>query len=149
MANNASDIVVNSISLSATEETKVSAKGNGVLLPGSACGIIAATGVIQAVDAGALEEFVGLLEKHYSKTIDTAPATTDAIDLIKPKQSKDYVARIDSANTAAGNIGKPLEFSATANGELMDAATLDDKTVARLAQVYNGTDDFAKITWGM
>ena len=149
MANNASDIAVNSISLDSVEETKVPSKGNGTLLPGSACGIIAATGVIQAVDAGALEEFVGLLEKHYSKDIDTAPATTDAVDLIIPKQSKKYIARIDSANTAAGNIGKPLEFSATSNGELMDAATLDDKSVARLAQVYNGTDDFAKVYWGM
>jgi len=148
MASNASAIAVNSICLDSVDETKIPAKGDATLLPGSACGIIAATGVIQAVDAGALEEFVGLLEKHYSKTIDQAPGTSDAVDLIAPRQSKKYIARIDSGNTAAGNIGKPLEFSATANGELMDAATLDDKSVARLAQVYNGSDDFAKVYWG-
>ena len=149
MANNASDIAVNSICLDSVEETKIPAKGDGSLLPGSCCAIIAATGVIDGTDAGAVEEFVGILEKHYSKDIDTAPATTDAVDLIAPKQSKKYIVRIDSANTAAGNIGKPLEFSATSSGELMDAATLDDKSVARLAQVYNGTDDFAKVYWGM
>ena len=148
MASNASAIAVNSIALDSVEETLIPAKGDTTLLPGSACGIIAATGVIQAVDAGALEEFVGLLEKHYSKDIDTAPGTSDAVDLIAPQQSKKYIARIDSANTAAGNIGKPLEFSATANGELMDAADLSDKVVARFAQVYNGTDDFAKVYWG-
>lgn len=149
MASNASAIAVNSISLDSLEDTKVPALGDAALLPGSACSIIAATGVIDGTDAGAVEEFVGLLEKHFSKTIDQAPGASDAVDLIIPQQGKKYIARIDSGNTGAGNIGKPLEFSATSEGELMDAATLDDKTVARLAQVYNGTDDFAKVIWGM
>lgn len=150
MASNASAIAVNSICLDVGEETKIPAIGNATILPGGCCGIIAATGVIQSTDPALVEEFVGLLEKHYSKDIDTAPATTDAVDLIVPRQGKKYVVRIDSGNTGAGNIGKPLEFSTTnATGELMDAADLADKVVARLAQVYNGTDDFAKVIWGM
>ncbi|KKM74545.1 hypothetical protein LCGC14_1399340, partial [marine sediment metagenome] len=30
----------------------------------------------------------------------------------------------------------------------MDAATLDDKRVATLDQVFNGSDDFAWVRWG-
>jgi hypothetical protein len=67
---------------------------------------------------------------------------------VLPKQGHKYCVRIDSGNTAAGNAGKPLELSATSNGEFMDAADLGDKAMCRFAQDYNGTDDFAKVIWG-
>lgn len=148
MANNASDLATNSICGSAGEEEKVPAISDGALLPGAGCAIITATGVVDGTDAGAVEQFVGLLEKSYNKTIDTFQVSGKPVDLIKPRFNKRYLLRIDSANTAAGIAGKPLEWSATSEGELMDAATLDDKRVATLDQVFNGTDDFAWVRWG-
>lgn len=148
MANNASDFATNSICLDAGKEKKVPALGDGSLLPSTACSIDSSTGKIVASDAGATDEFVGLLEKAYDKSIDTAPADGQAVDLIVPKQGKDYVVRIDSANTAGGNAGKPLELSATSNGEFMDAANLGDKVMCRLARDHATGDDFTTVTWG-
>ena len=63
--------------------------------------------------------------------------------------TRDEARRWSAAcNTAAGIPGKPLELSATSEGEFMDAADLGDKVMCRLAQVYNGTDDFAIVWWG-
>lgn len=148
MANNASDLATNSICGSAVEEEKVPALSDGALLPGSCCTIIAGTGYVDGTDAGGVEQFIGLLEKSYNKTIDEYQVAGKPVDLIIPKYKRRYIVRIDSANTAAGIPGKPLEFSATSEGELMDAATLDDKSCATLDQVYNGSDDFAWVRWG-
>lgn len=148
MANNASDIATNSICMDAIEETKIAAISDGALLPGSACAKITGTGVVDGADAGGVDQFIGLLEKSYNKTIDEFQVSGKPVDLIVPKQSKKYLVRIDSANTAAGIPGKPLELSATSEGEFMDAADLGDKAMCRLAQDFNGTDDFAIVWWG-
>ena len=148
MANNASDIATNSICIDSGSEKKTPALSDGALLPGSLCTIIAATGYVDGADAGGVEEFIGILEKSYNKTIDEFRTAGKPVTLIIPTQGKKYIVRIDSANTAAGIPGKPLELSATSEGKVMDAATLDNKTMCRLAQVYNGTDDFAIVWWG-
>lgn len=145
---NASNLATNSICLDAGPEKKIPALGDGSLLPGSCVGVNESTGKVIATDAGATEEFRGLLEKRYDKTIDEAPADGESCDLIVPQQGKDYVVRMDSGNAPAMEAGSPLEFSATSNGELMEAATLSDHMVARLADDYDGSADFAEVTWG-
>lgn len=148
MGNAASDFSVNSISLDAVEDKKVPALGDGTLLPASLCSIDSATGKIVPAEEGATDEFVGLLEKRYDKTIDEAPDDGEAVDLIVPKQGHDYIVRVDSANTAAGHPGKPMELSETGNGELMDAADLGDNVMARLNREHESDDDFTIVTWG-
>jgi hypothetical protein len=148
MGNNASDITHNSIGLDAVTERKRPCLGDGSLLPGSACSINESTGKVQASDAGSEDSFTGLLEKRYDKTIDQAPPDAETAELIIPRQGHKYCVRIDSANTSSLNEGDPLELSETSNGEFMEAADLGDNVMCRLAQDYNGTDDFAKVYWG-
>lgn len=148
MANNASDLADQSICGSAVEEEYVPAISDGALLPGSGCSVTTGTGVIVGTQAAVTEEFVGILEKSYNKTIDEFQVSGKAISLVKPQFNKRYLMRIDSGNTGAGIAGKPLEWStATAFGELMDGLTLDDKHVATLDQDFNGSDDFAWVRW--
>lgn len=148
MANSASDFATNSVCLDATEERKIPALGDGSLLPGSLVTIIANTGKVDGADAGAVDELVGILEKRYDKSIDTAPADGESCDVIIPKQGHRYIVRVDSANTEAGNAGKPMELSATSNGEVMDAADLGDKSLCRLARDHDTDDDFTEVFWG-
>lgn len=148
MGNSASDFSVNSVSLDAVDDKKVPALGDGSLLPSSLCTINESTGKIEASDAGSTDEFVGILEKRYDKTIDEAPDDGETVDLIVPKQGHDYIVRVDSSNTAAGNAGKPMELSETSNGEMMDADNLGDKVMARLNRDHLTGDDFTIVTWG-
>lgn len=148
MSNNASDLASNSICLDGGTEKRIPALGDGSLLPGSAVTIDTSNGKIEASDAGATDEFVGLLEKRYDEDIDTAPGDGDAVDIIVPKQGKDYIVRVDSENTSNGHAGKPLELSETSNGEFMDAADLGDNVMCRLARDHDTDDDFTIVTWG-
>jgi hypothetical protein len=148
VANNASDFATNSICLDAVEERKVPALGDGTLLPGSLVTMATASGKVDGADAGSVDELIGILEKAYDKSIDTAPADGQAVDVIIPKQGHRYIVRVDSGNTGAGHAGKPLELSATSNGEVMDAADLGDKSLCRLARDHLTGDDFTEVFWG-
>jgi len=141
-----SELSPNSVGLDAIEETKVPAIAPGTIKPGTACAIAEATGIAYATSTG-LDEFVGIMEKHHSVDIDTA-VPAGACDLIAPKQKHKYAVAVEAATTAAGNIGKPVEFSAAEAGAIMDAATLDDKTIGYLARTHGATDEFTIIRWG-
>ncbi len=141
-----SELSFSSIGLDAVEETKVPAIAPGTIKPGTACAIAQVTGIAYATSTG-LDEFVGIMEKHHSVSIDTA-VPVGSCDLIVPKQKHKYVVAVEAAQTGAGNIGKPVEFSATEAGAIMDAATLDDKTVGYLARVHDTSDEFTIIRWG-
>lgn len=142
----ASELSANSVGLDAIEETKVPAISPGTIKPGTACAIAEATGIAYPTSTG-LDEFVGIMEKHHSKTIDQAPPV-GACDLIVPKQKHKYIMAVEAATTGAGTIGKPVEFSATEAGAIMDALTLDDKPVGYLARTHGATDEFTIIRWG-
>lgn len=141
-----SQLCANSIGLDAIEETKVPAIAPGTIKPGTACAIAEATGVAYATSTG-LDEFVGLMEKHHSTKIDTA-VPAGACDLIKPKQGHKYGVAVEAAQTGAGTIGKPVEFSDAEAGAVMDATTLDDKPVGYLARTHQTLDEFTIIRWG-
>ncbi len=143
----ASELNGNSIGFDAIEETKIGAIADGSILPGTACAIAEATGIIYPTATG-LDEFVGILEKYHNLTMDQAPPSGKGCDLIKPKQNHKYLVAVEAAQTGAGNIGKPVEFSATEAGAIMDAATLDDKTVGYLARTHDTADEFTIISWG-
>jgi len=142
----ASELSPNSIGLDAIEETKVPAIAPGTIKPGTACAIAEATGIAYATSTG-LDEFVGLMEKHHSVSIDVA-VPVGACTLITPKQKHKYVVAVEAAQTGAGNIGKPVEFSTAEAGAVKDAATLDDKTVGYLARVHDTSDEFTIVRWG-
>lgn len=142
----ASELGHNSIGLDAIEETKVPAISPGTIKPGTGCAIAEATGIAYATSVG-LDEFVGIMEKHHSVSIDTA-VPAGSCDLIVPKQKHKYIMAVEAAQTGAGNIGKPVEFSATEAGAVMDALTLDDKTVGYLARTHGATDEFTVVRWG-
>ena len=143
----ASELGGNSIGLDAIEETKVPAISPGTIKPGTACAIAEATGIAYATSTG-LDEFVGLMEKYHSTDIDTAPPAGKACDLIVPKQKHKYIVAIEAAQTAAGNIGKPIEFSDAEAGAMMDGANLADKTICFLARTHAALDEFSIVRWG-
>ena len=129
-------------------EKKIPALGDGSSKPGLACSIAAATGKIELAKAGALERFIGLLLKRYDKSIDTAPADLESVDLVQPKSGRNYRVWFDEQDLAADlPRGTPVEHSTANGGRFMESASLDDKQVGYLALPVASGQKVAEITW--
>lgn len=133
------------VALSAGEETRVSALGDGTAKPGDAVGIVGATGKVVQTDVGVSELFIGFLEANRSDSISPNTAIVDGVpcEIVVPKSGHEYACQIkDPAGTEYEGI--PYTFSATA-GALEAAATAILGKFGVLAATVLTGDTYGKV----
>ena len=136
------------VALSAGEETRVPALGDGTAKPGDAVGIVGATGKVVQCDVGVSILFIGFLEALRSDSIDIDDAIVDGVpcEIVVPRSAHEYACKIEDP---AGNEyeGQPYLPSDNA-GSHEAAATLTTAGVNSVlaATVLTG-DVYGKIRW--
>jgi len=148
MANTKISDLGNEICLSAGEEIRIPALGNGTAKPGEIVGVTDATGKVVGIDIGASEMFRGILDKGYKTDIDTAIGDGVRCSIVVPRGGRLY--RIWCTDpTGAVVSGLPHAISATA-GNLVGAANTNMNTAGNMAinhKALANTDRVGEFMW--
>lgn len=148
MANTKISDLGNEICLSAGEEIRIPALGNGIAKPGEIVGITDSTGKVVGIDIGVSELFRGILDKHWKTAIDIAITNGERCSVVVPRTGRVY--RIWCTDpTGAVVSGLPHKISATA-GNLEGAANANMNTAGNQAiniKALANTDRVGEFQW--
>jgi len=122
MANTKISDLGNEICLSAGEEIRIPALGNGVAKPGEVVGITDATGKVVGTDIGASEMYRGILDKHWKTDIDTAIGDGVRCSVVVPRSGRVY--RIWCTDPAGAVVSGLSHNISTTAGCLTGAASV-------------------------
>jgi len=135
MANTVISDLGNEICLSAGEEIRLPALGNGIAKPGEIVGITDADGKIVGIEVGTSELFAGIVDKHWKTGIDAVIAAGEKCSVVVPTTGRMYRLWITDASGAVTR-GNGHTVSATA-GRLVGAAAASMNTAGVLCTNTN------------
>lgn len=148
MANTKISDLGNEICLSAGEEIRIPALGNGTAKPGELVGVTDGTGKVVGTDIGTSEMFRGILDKHWKTDIDAAITDGERCSIVIPQSGRLY--RIWCTDpTGAVVSGLPHNISTTA-GNLTGAANTNMNTAGNRAinhKALANTDRVGEFMW--
>jgi len=130
MANTKISDLGNEICLSAGEEIRIPALGNGIAKPGEIVGITDATGKVVGIDIGASELYRGILDKHWKTGIDAVITDGERCSIVVPTSGRQYRVWITDASGAV-TTGNGHIVSTTA-GRLVGTAAANMNTAGNL-----------------
>jgi len=125
------------------DEEIIPALGDGSCVPGDCVGLLS-TGKVVGTDIGASEDFIGILMESDITGLETAIVDAVPCDIVIPQSGHRYNVRILDLGDA-GEVGHPLDYSATAGK--MDAAADGIHAVANAARPIADDDTVAQVIW--